>query len=178
VNDVTLFKICVTLSGIIRLTFVLYKTIQNLKFKNMKKLIFLLAIAGLFMQANAQEQKVSAKDVPAAVTTAFYKANPTIKDVDWSKTGINYVGGYEVDKVANSITYNVSGKLIESQTEIVSSALPTPAMNYVKLNYKEDEVKKAYKVTDANDVVTYKAQVKGKDLTFDSNGNFINSIKN
>jgi hypothetical protein len=149
--------------------------LKNLKI--MKKLILLLAIAGLFIQAKAQEQKLIAKDVPGAVTAAFYKANPTIKDVSWSKKGANYIGAFEKDKVGNSVTFDVSGKLIESQEEIVTAALPTPAMNYVKLNYKEDDVKKAYKITDANWVVIYKAEVKGMDLTFDSNGNFINSIK-
>jgi hypothetical protein len=144
----------------------------------MKKLILFVAIAGLFIQVQAQEQKLIAKDVPGAVTTSFYKANPTIKDVDWSKTGVNYIGAYEVDKVANSITYDVSGKLIESQEEIVASALPTPAMDYVKLNYKQENVKNAYKVTDANYVVIYKAKVKDMDLTFDLKGNFINSVKN
>jgi hypothetical protein len=143
----------------------------------MKKVFLLLAIVGLFMQAKAQEQKIMTKDVPGAVTAAFYKTNPTIKDVDWSKKGLNYIGGYEVDKVANSVTYTVSGNLVESQMEIVSSALPTPARDYVKLNYKEDEVKKAFKVTDAKDVVTYKAQVKGMDVTFDKEGAFINSVK-
>jgi hypothetical protein len=143
----------------------------------MKKLLFLLAIAGFIMQTQAQVEKLSAKDVPAAVTTAFYKSNPTIKDVDWTKSALNYIGAFEVDKVANSSTYNVSGKFIESQEEIVAAALPLPAMDYVKLNYKEDEVKNAYKITDANFVLIYKARVKGMDLTFDSKGTFINSIK-
>ena len=144
----------------------------------MKKLIFLLAIAGFFMQAQAQVQKLSAKDVPAAVTASFYKSNPTVKDVDWSKSGMNYIGAFEVDKVANSATYDVSGKLIESQEEIVAAALPTPAMDYVKLNFKEEQIKNVYKITDANYVLIYKAQVKGTNLTFDSKGTFINSIKN
>jgi len=144
----------------------------------MKKVFLLLAIAVFLMQAKAQEQKIIAKDVPGAVTAAFYKSNPTIKDVDWSKKGLNYIGAYEVDKVVNSSTYNVSGKLIESQMEIVPSGLPTPAMDYIKLNYKENELKQAYKITDANYVVTFKAQVKGMDLTFDEKGTFINSIKN
>jgi hypothetical protein len=143
----------------------------------MKKVFLLFAISVLFMQVKAQEQKIVAKDVPGAVTAAFYKSNPTIKDVDWSKKGLNYIGAYEVDKVGNSSTYNVSGILIESQMEIVATALPTPAMDYVKLNYKENEVKKAFKVTDAKEVVTYKAQVKGMDLTFNLEGTFINSVK-
>ena len=50
-------------------------------------------------------------------------------------------------------------------------------MEYVKKTYKEDEVKEASKITDANGTVTYEAEVKGKDLIFDSNGNFIKAIK-
>jgi hypothetical protein len=141
----------------------------------MKKLILLLAIAGFFVQAHAQ--KLVAKDVPAAVITAFYKTYPTVQDVNWNQDGLNYEAGYEADKVPNTATYDVSGELIETQMEIVASALPTPAMDYVKLNFKADEIKKASKITDATGVVIYEAQVKGMDLTFDSYGNFINSIK-
>ena len=43
----------------------------------MKKLVLLLAIGGLFTQAQAQ--KVMAKDVPTAVTSAFNKAYPSVK---------------------------------------------------------------------------------------------------
>ncbi len=61
--------------------------------------------------------------------------------------------------------------------EIVGAALPAPAMEYVRVNYMEDEVNQASKITDASDIVTYKAQVKGMDLIFDSNGNFIKSVE-
>ena len=141
----------------------------------MKKLILLLAIAGFFMQAQAQ--KLVAKDVPAAVTAAFYTANPTIKDVEWSKNGINYVAGYDAEKAEISITYDASGKLINTKMKIVTSALPAPVMEYVKTNYKEDEVKKAFKITDEDGTVTYETKVKDMFLFFDSKGTFINAVK-
>ena len=61
--------------------------------------------------------------------------------------------------------------------EIANSALPAPVLSYVKQNYKEDEVKKAFKVTDASGVITYKAKVKDLHLLFDANGTFIKAIK-
>ena len=141
----------------------------------MKKLILLFAIAGLFTQAQAQ--KLKAKDVPVAVTAAFEKSHPTTKDVDWSKDGNNYEVEYDVNKTDMSITYNSSGKLMETEMEIKASALPAPVMEYVKTNYKEDEVKEAAKITDASGIVSYEAEVKGMDLIFDSKGNYIKSMK-
>jgi hypothetical protein len=148
---------------------------SQIKTYKMKKLILFIALAVFTLQSQAQ--KLMAKEVPAAVTTAFYKSYPTIKDVSWNKEGLLYQGAYVSDKVDKSATYDVTGKLINTQMEIVGTALPGTAMNYVKLNYKEDEVNSASKITDANNVVTYSAEVKGMELTFDSKGNFINSIK-
>ncbi len=54
----------------------------------MKKIILLLAVVGFFVQAQAQSQELMVKDVPTAVTTAFYKMYPSIKEVNWSKDGL------------------------------------------------------------------------------------------
>ena len=141
----------------------------------MKKLILLLLIGGLFTKAEAQ--KLSAKDVPSAVMNAFNKAYPSIKDVDWSKKGDDYTASYDSKKVDNSVTYEVNGKLIETEIKIAPSTLPSGVMEYVKKNYKEDEVKEASKITDASGTVTYEAEVKDLDLIFDSKGDFIKSVK-
>ena len=141
----------------------------------MKKLILLFIIAGFLTQAQAQ--KMMAKDVPGAVTAVFYKAHPTIKDVDWKRDGSNYEAEYDKGKLDKSVTYDASGKLLETEVEILASELPSSVMEYVKKTYKENEVKEASKITDANGTVTYEAEVKGKDLIFDSKGNFIKAIK-
>jgi hypothetical protein len=141
----------------------------------MKKLILLLAVAGFFV--HAQAQKLMAKDVPEVVTSAFYKTYPSVKDVDWSKDGNNFMAGYDADKIDKFATYTYSGTLVSTGTEIVASALPPNVMVYVKKTYNEDEVKNACKITDALGVVTFKGKVKGMDLTFDLNGNIVSSVK-
>lgn len=141
----------------------------------MKKLFFLLAIVGFFLQANAQ--KIIEKDVPTAVTAAFYKSHPTLKDVDWSKDKEYYVAKYAVDKADVCTYYNAPGKVIKTKMAIVAAAVPVPVLEYMKTNYKEDEVKDAFKITDSEGVVTYETKVKGILLFFDAKGVFIKSVK-
>lgn len=142
----------------------------------MKKLILVLAIAGI--SAHVQAQKVKTSSVPVAVTTAFNKSHQTVKEVEWSlKDGNNYEAEYKEGKVEMFTKYDASGNLMETKMEIAGSELPAPVMSYIKQNYKEDEVKKAFKITDSYSTVTYKAKVKDMILLFDSNGTFIKSIK-
>lgn len=141
----------------------------------MKKLILLIAIVAFVTQSQAQ--KLMQAKVPKAVKNAFHKAYPSVKDADWSKDGKNYEVEYDANKVDMSITYSATGKLIETEMEISASSLPRGVMDYVKKNYKEDEVKEASKITTAKGIVTYEAEVKGLDLIFDSKGNFIKSVK-
>ncbi len=141
----------------------------------MKKLLLVITIATIATQVQAQKMKT--KEVPLAVSKAFAKSHPTTKDVDWSKDGNNYEVEYDVNKIDMSITYTPTGNVIETEMEINASSLPNGVMEYVKTNYKEDEVKEASKITDANGVVTYEAEVKGMDLIFDSKGKYLKSIK-
>ena len=144
--------------------------------KKMKKLILVLAIAGIMTQAQAQKMKST--NAPAAVTVAFNNAHQTVKKVEWKlKDGNNYEAKYKEGNVEMCSVYDASGNLIETKMEIASSALPAPVMSYVKQNYKEDEVKKAFKITDASGTVTYKTMVKDQHLLFDANGTFIKAIK-
>jgi len=142
----------------------------------MKKLVLLLAVAGIISQTQAQ--KIKSTNAPAAVTTAFNQAHQTVKKVEWKlKDGNMYEAEYKEGTVEMYSMYDASGNLMNMRMEIASSTLPAPVMSYVKQNYKEDEVKKAYKITDASGTVTYKAKVKDMHLLFDANGTFINSIK-
>lgn len=142
----------------------------------MKKLITLIAVAGFYTQVYAQ--KMDVRDVPLTVTNAFAKAYPTITDADWNKDGKNYAVNYTEYNLVKSITWDASGDLIGANEEIIISALPITLMVYVKNNYSENIVKVASKNTDAHGKVTYKTEIKGMNLFFDSEGNFLNSVYN
>jgi len=44
-------------------------------------------------------------------------------------------------------------------------------------NIRAKKIKEAAKITDAKGVVTYEAEVTGKDLIFDASGKFLKEIK-
>jgi hypothetical protein len=51
--------------------------------------------------------------------------------------------------------------------------LPAGVTNYVHSHYPGMKITEAGKVTDAEGKTRYEAEVKGKDMLFDENGNFI-----
>jgi hypothetical protein len=51
--------------------------------------------------------------------------------------------------------------------------LPAQALAYISQNYKDEKIEEMAKITKANGEVNFEAEVKGKDLIFDANGNFL-----
>lgn len=137
----------------------------------MKKSAILLA--AMFAVTFANAQKVSDKDVPTAVKTTLQKNYPNAKEIKWEKENGNYEAEFEVEETDYSLLIDVSGKILETEIEIKVDALPANAKAYISKNYAGQKIKEATKITDNKGVVTYEAEIKGKDLIFDSNGNFI-----
>ena len=82
-----------------------------------------------------------------------------------------------MNKVDNSVLFDAQGNLLETEVEIELNQLPKGVLEYVKANYKGQNVKEAAKITDAKGTVTYEAEIKGMDLLFDNSGKFIKQIK-
>lgn len=137
----------------------------------MKKSAILLA--AMFAVTFANAQKVSDKEVPTAVKTTLQKNYPNAKELKWEKENGNYEAEFEVDETDYSLLIDVSGNILETEIEIKVDALPANAKAYISKNYAGQKIKEATKITDNKGVVTYEAEIKGKDLLFDSNGNFI-----
>jgi Putative beta-lactamase-inhibitor-like, PepSY-like len=140
----------------------------------MKNVLIVLMLA---ITISTSAQKVKASEVPVAVMNAFQKQYPKATDVTWDKEKGNYEASFDLHKVDNSVLFNESGKIIETEIEIEISQLPKGVVEYVKANYKGMSVKEAAKITDANGVVTYEAEIKGMDLLFDSSGKFMKESK-
>lgn len=141
----------------------------------MKKSIFLfIAAAGVSF---AYAQKLSDKEVPAAVTAAFQKNYPNAKEVKWEKEKDNYEAGFEWTKKDHSVLIDASGNILETEIEIGIEALPADAKTYVAKNYAGQKIKEAATITDSKGVVTYEVEIKGKDLIFDHSGKFIKEVK-
>jgi hypothetical protein len=137
----------------------------------MKKSMFIAA--GLMISLAACAQNVKEADVPTVVKDAFKKSYANAKEVKWEKEGANYEAEFEVGETDQSVVYDASGHLIETEVEIKVDNLPAAVREYVSKNYKDMKIKEATKITDAKGAVSYEAEIKDKDLIFDSNGKFI-----
>ena len=142
----------------------------------MKKLALMIVAAMITSLSFAQ--KIQEKDVPASVKASFQKNYPNIKEVKWDKEGEKYEASFDLNKIDNSVLFDAQGNLLETEVEIKLNQLPKGVLEYVKANYKGQNVKEAAKITDAKGTVTYEAEIKGMDILFDSNGKFIKEIKN
>jgi hypothetical protein len=117
-------------------------------------------------------QKIQEKDVPAPVKNAFQKQYPKVAAVKWTKEKEKFEASFDLSKVDNSVLFDGQGNVLETEVEIQTSQLPAGVLAYIKAQYKQT-IKEAAKITDAKGNITYEAEIKGKDLIFDSNGKFI-----
>ena len=123
------------------------------------------------------EEKMEMKKhvtIPSAVKNALSKKYPNATKVTWEKENGNYEanwGGKSGED--NSVQFTPSGNFIEIVNAIPVTQLPGQVAAYVKQHYKGAKITEAGKVTDAQGKLSYEAEVHGKDIIFDENGNFV-----
>jgi len=114
---------------------------------------------------------------PEAAKTAFTKSFPGASGVKWGKEDANY----EVDFVQSgkkmSAVYDAKGTLLETELSLAVSELPAAVMPYVNEHYKGMAIKETAKITKPNGEVSYEVGVKGKDILFNTSGQFLKEEK-
>jgi len=141
----------------------------------MKTVLCIVSI--MLVMGCADAQKVKESQVPAPVVSSFNKMYPTVKEKQWELEDGNYEAEFDMDKSESSVTFDATGNLLETEKEIAVKDLPAGVAEYVSKNYSGATVKEASEITDAKGVKTYEAEIKGKDLIFDSTGKFLNEEK-
>lgn len=116
-------------------------------------------------------------DLPAAVKAAFAKHFPKAKEVKWEIEDGKFEAEFKLDKKEQSAVFDANGTLLETEVEVSASEVPKSALEYAQSHYPDKKVKETARITDAKGVVTYEVEVAGKDLMFDSNGNFMEEKK-
>lgn len=136
----------------------------------MKKTIItvLLSFAVFFAYA----QKVKQNDVPQPVKDALYKMYPNAKVTEWEMEDGNYEAEFENNDIETSVVITPAGVHVMTEVEIAPSALPQAAQDYVKNSLGGKKIQEAAKMTTADGIVSYEAEVGGKDYLFDVNGTY------
>jgi len=136
----------------------------------MKKLFLTLGLVSILASASCKE----GTKVPQLVQTNLEKLFPGISKVDWDheKDG-SWEAEFKNNGIKTSVTFNLDGAWKEIEEEIGLAEFPQAAQSYYKQNYPGQKVKEIAKMTDNKGVITYELEVKGTDLIFDAQGNFI-----
>jgi hypothetical protein len=139
----------------------------------MKQTLLLAFIVLSLTTTTATAQKVKSADVPAAVKNALLKKYPSASTVTWEKEKRNFEANWGGrSKEDNSVVFTPDGSFVEMVVAIPVSDLPLGVVTYIKAHYPGTKITEAGRVTNAKGGITYEAEVKGKDLIFDQEGNF------
>jgi len=141
----------------------------------MKKIIF-FSFTFISFSVFASAQKLKEAAVPAATKTSFKTKFPGTMG-QWEKEDGNYEVTFKENGKSRSAIIDSKGTIIEIETDIVSTELPSTALAYIKKHYTNPKIKGAAKVEKPNGTTNYEATINGKDLLFDTNGTFIKASK-
>ncbi len=147
----------------------------------MQKIMSLVIIFIVLSIATFAQEKSEGNEhiqVPSKVTTALKQKYPEAKNVGWEKENGNYEanwGGKSGED--NSVQFTPQGSFVEIVKAIPVNDLPHNIITYVNEHYKGSKITEAGKVTDAAGKTSYEAEVKGRDIIFDENGNFLKAEK-
>lgn len=137
----------------------------------MKKIFaFCLVCLGI-ITVNAQ--KLNEADVPGVVKNAFAKMYPVIKTAQWNMENNLYEASFADGSYKGSVLFDEKGKWTERETAISITALPLKVKNYMQRNYKNLKLIGAAKITKASGELKYEVELKGKDIFFTKDGEFI-----
>ena len=140
----------------------------------MKRLSLLTFVTLSLIATNGHAQKLKNTEVPDAVKSALSKQFPAAGNVTWEKEKGNFEANWGgKSKEDNSVLFTPAGEFVEKVVAIQVAELPIGIMTYVRDHYPGAKISEAGKVTDSKGKVSYEAEVKGKDLLFDREGNFI-----
>ena len=136
----------------------------------MKKILFAMAIlTAVSVQA---QKKLPVSQVPSASKQAFFKAHPNVTG-KWEKEEGDYEVSFREGGKDMSCVIDKAGNIKETETVIPVSALPAAVTASLANHYKGIKVREAARIVKADGTTTYEAEIKGKDVLFDANGNVL-----
>lgn len=136
-----------------------------------------MAASLLAISAVAQEKKITAKDVPAAVMSAFKTAYPNATIRGYAREKENGKTFYEIESregtVSRDVLYNPDGTVAEIEESLAATDLPAEVQQSMKEKFPKAAITKAEK-TSAGDKVSYEVVARqGKKrftIEFDASG--------
>lgn len=140
----------------------------------MKKLLF--AVIVLTSSFCCFSQKLQASKVPAVVKEAFKKAHPSAT-ATWEWEDAAYEANFKEAGKTMSCVIDKQGTILETESAIQASELPSGAKTYVDQQFKGRKPKEIARIDKRGGEVEYEVNMGGKDVLFDSKGGRIQKAK-
>src|SRR6266404_1561562 len=139
--------------------------------------VIAMTVALFVIPTAAQEKKITAKQVPAAVIAAFKNSYPNATIRGYAQEKENGKVFYEIESregtTRRDVLYNADGTVAEVEESIPATDLPADAQQAIKQKYPRAVIILAEKTT-AGDTVAYEVSLRnGKQrigMEFDSSG--------
>ena len=128
----------------------------------------LLMVVSLYL-ANCNESNKA----PKVVQTVMKNMYPGISKINWRMKKERLEAEFKNNGIKTSVTFQANGTIKEVEEEIAFSDFPKTALDYIKQNFPNEKIKEIAKITNANGMITYEAEIKGTDYIFDTQGNLI-----
>ena len=131
----------------------------------------LIAVPMIFGQASASEKELKKDQVPKAVISAFEKAFPNAKELEFEEELFEGKTAYEVeykrDGKEYEFLYSPEGVLLQKEEEVDVKTLPDPVIQAILKAHPKAKIKEAEKLMKPDGTVTgYEVEIKvaGKEL--------------
>jgi uncharacterized membrane protein YkoI len=120
--------------------------------------LIIMSVSLLAVSVVAQEKKITARDVPAAVMSAFRTAYPNATIRGYAREKENGKVFYEIESregtTTRDVLFNPDGTVAEVEESVAASDLPAEVQQAFKEKYPKAVITRAEKTT-AGDKVSY-----------------------
>ncbi|MBE0641256.1 MAG: PepSY-like domain-containing protein, partial [Bacteroidales bacterium] len=99
---------------------------------------------------------IASTNVPEVVTTGFSRRFPRAQEVEWSEDDKGYFTAKFIDRdLLNQTTYDKTGKLLRTKTEMTLDRVYRPALLYIEENYPKYKIDYAEKIVRTDRMLYY-----------------------
>lgn len=112
--------------------------------------------------------------VPDNIKTAFNKIHPNATDVHWVQEPSIFEAKFTDGEMKGAVSFNENAEVVETEEVIMQDQLPNlnGITEYIKTKYSGESIQRCEKIVKKDSTIIYEIQITGKELVFDSQGNF------
>lgn len=129
----------------------------------MKVLILTVLAAGMAVGVSAQ--KVDEKDIPQGAKDALVKGYG-IKAAEWNKEDNNFEASFKKSGKEQSVVFDGSGNVIETEIEIGKNELPAFVLDVLKKEYADFKIEEIAKI-ESKEGKFFEVEVEKKEETYE-----------